>query len=167
MVRMGSTKTAAPSSVSVCFPSWTRVADGKRAGKLGEHAGLLENFFDFAHGAVELQFRAVARDDAGGFLAAMLERVEAEIGEVGRLRMTEDAEDATVVVEVVVVCGHQHDPMTFVFILRNPGGNSDRNAGETSHASAKVASTRSTAGVQWRGPVNGSAKKSYPESIAK
>jgi hypothetical protein len=51
---------------------------------------------------MELELRAVARDDAGGFLAAMLERVEAEIGEVRCLRMTEYAEDATVVVEVVV-----------------------------------------------------------------
>jgi hypothetical protein len=55
-----------------------RVADGERAGKFRENAGL-EDFFDFAHGAVELEFCAVARDNAGGFLAAMLEGVEAEI----------------------------------------------------------------------------------------
>ena len=34
----------------------------------------------------------VARDDAGAFLAAMLQREQAVIGQHGRVRMTEDAE---------------------------------------------------------------------------
>ena len=37
---------------------------------------------------------AVEGDDAGGFLAAMLERVQAERGDRGRVGMAEDAEDA-------------------------------------------------------------------------
>jgi len=78
-----------------------RVADGQATGKRSENAGL-KNFFDFAHGAVELEFLTVARDDAGGFLAAMLQRVKAEIHEIRGFRMAEDAEDTTVVVEVIV-----------------------------------------------------------------
>jgi len=78
------------------------VADGQAAGKFCENAGL-EDFFDFAHGAMELEFRAVARDDAGGFLAAMLQSVEAEVGEIRGFGMAEDAEHATVVVEMIVV----------------------------------------------------------------
>src|SRR5689334_10469321 len=70
----------------------TRVADGQRAGKSCEN-GRLKNFFDFAHGAVELEFGAVARNDAGGFLAAVLQGVEAEIGEIRGFGMAEDAED--------------------------------------------------------------------------
>src|SRR5215472_3680586 len=88
-----------------------RMADGKTAGKLREHSWLPENFFDFAHGAMDLQFRAVARDDAGGFLAAVLEGVETEVDKIRGFGVAEDAEDATVVVEVVVEnkiwCAHK------------------------------------------------------------
>src|SRR5215831_5692177 len=102
-----------------------RVADGERAGEFCENAGL-ENFLDFAHGAVELEFGAVARDDAGGFLAAMLERVETEIDEVRRFGMAEDAEDATVVVEVVVeVVRAVHEDLTLRCLnMVQVGGNS-------------------------------------------
>ena len=62
----------------------------------------LENFFDLAHGAMQVQFVAVAGNDAGGFLAAMLQRVEAEIGEVGGFGVAEDAEHTTLVVEMIV-----------------------------------------------------------------
>ncbi len=89
-----------------------RVADGQAAGKLGENAWL-KNFLDFAHGAVEIEFRAVARDDAGGFLPAMLQGVEAEIGEIRGFGMAKDAEDATVVVEVVVEDGEAPDQAKF------------------------------------------------------
>ena len=87
-----------------------RVADGEIAGKICEDRRG-EDFFDFAHGAVEMELGAVAGDDAGGFLAAMLERVEAEVGELRGFFVAEDAEDATVVVEVIVfedgeICRH-------------------------------------------------------------
>jgi hypothetical protein len=51
---------------------------------------------------VDVKIVAVAGDDAGGFLAAMLQRVEAEIGKIGGFGMTENAEDTTFVVEVIV-----------------------------------------------------------------
>jgi hypothetical protein len=47
-----------------------------------------------AHRAMRVELRAVARDDASRFLPAMLQRVEPEIREVRRLRMTVDTEDA-------------------------------------------------------------------------
>ena len=46
-------------------------------------------------------FSPSAGRDAGALLAAVLQRVEAEVGEVGRLGMTEDAEDAALVLELV------------------------------------------------------------------
>src|SRR5712691_2129055 len=78
-----------------------RVADGEAALELCEHAWL-ENFFDFAHGTMHVQLFAVARDDASGFLASMLEGVKTEIGEVRRFRVAKDTEDTTLVVEMIV-----------------------------------------------------------------
>jgi hypothetical protein len=49
-----------------------------------------------------MELRAVAGDDAGGFLAAMLQGIKSEIGEVCRFGVAEDAEDTTLVVEVIV-----------------------------------------------------------------
>src|SRR5262249_4966799 len=77
------------------------MADGTGTWKLVQNFRR-EDFFDFAHRAVRVEFAAVARTDSGGFLAAMLKRVEAEIGELRRFSMAEDAHDAAVVVEVVV-----------------------------------------------------------------
>ena len=78
-----------------------RVTDGEMARELRENARL-ENFFDFAHGFVEVEVDAVTGGDAGGLLPAMLKSVQAEIGEVGGFRMAKDTEHATVVVEMVV-----------------------------------------------------------------
>ena len=41
-----------------------------------------------------MEAAAVERDDAGGFLAAMLERVQSECGDGGGLGVAEDAEHA-------------------------------------------------------------------------
>jgi len=51
---------------------------------------------------VHVQVCAIAGDDAGGLLAAMLEGVEAEIGEIGSFGMAENAKDTTLVVEMIV-----------------------------------------------------------------
>ena len=48
---------------------------------------------------------AVGGDDAGALLSAVLQRVEAEVGEVGRFGMAEDAEDAALVFEFVHASG--------------------------------------------------------------
>ena len=49
---------------------------------------------------------AVARRDAGAFLAAMLQRVETQIGEIRGFRMAVDGKDAAFVVEFV-----EHDSL--------------------------------------------------------
>ncbi len=77
------------------------MANSEAARKLREDAGL-KDFFDFAHGAMEEQFFAVAGDHAGGFLAAMLQGVEAEVRKIRGFGVAENAENATVVVEMVV-----------------------------------------------------------------
>ena len=51
---------------------------------------------------MQVQIAAIARDDSGGFLPAMLQRVQAEIGELRRFFVSEDAEHTTFVMETVV-----------------------------------------------------------------
>ena len=64
---------------------------------------------------------AVGARDARALLSAMLQRVEAEVGEIGRFGMPEDAEDATLVAEFVHVslcCCRLPTPAP---LLRRPG----------------------------------------------
>src|SRR2546425_333490 len=82
----------------------TRVADGQAARELRDDARL-KNFFDLAHRAVHVQLFAIARNDARRLLATMLEGVEAKVGEVGCFGVAEDAEDTTLVVEMIVCAG--------------------------------------------------------------
>ena len=75
--------------------------DGAVAGQAlepltAEHVG------DPAHRLLHLEVMAVGGGDAGRLLAAMLERVEAEIDDVGGLDVIPDAEQAALVVELVV-----------------------------------------------------------------
>ena len=63
---------------------------------------LREGVLHEAHRAVRVELLAVARDDAGRLLPAVLERVQAEVRHVGRLGVAEDAEDAALVVKVIV-----------------------------------------------------------------
>ena len=58
---------------------------------------LVERFGDVAHGAGDPELDAVGRGDAGALLPAVLERVKAEVSEVGGLGMAEDSEDAALV----------------------------------------------------------------------
>src|ERR1700675_3050059 len=51
---------------------------------------------------MKMQVGAIAGDDSGGFLPAMLQRVEAEIRQLRGFFVSEDAEDTTLVVEVIV-----------------------------------------------------------------
>ena len=78
------------------------VADGDAARELADLLGA-EDVLHQAHGAVGEEALAVAGDDAGRLLPAVLQGVEAEVGDVGGLAVAVDAEDAALVVEVVVV----------------------------------------------------------------
>ena len=93
-----------------------RVADGGGAGQARQHRGL-EDFLHQAHALFEVQRGAVGGDDAGGFLAAMLQGVEAEIGELGGFGVAEDAADTAVIVKLIVVemnhgCSDARSPRT-------------------------------------------------------
>src|SRR3984957_4044919 len=77
------------------------VADRRVPRKRAQYAGR-ENFFHFAHGTMKMQVAAIAGNDSGRFLAAMLQRVKAEIRELRGFFVAEDAEHTTFVVEVVV-----------------------------------------------------------------
>ena len=83
-----------------------RVLDAAVAGRRiphvtdGAHArqpvdrGFVEVVGDVAQGLVDLQPRAVGRGDADGLLAAVLQRVQPEVGQVGGFGVAVDAEDA-------------------------------------------------------------------------
>ncbi len=53
-----------------------------------------EDLRDVPHAALDVHALAVPGADAGALLAAMLQRVEAEIGEIRRVVRVVDAEDA-------------------------------------------------------------------------
>ena len=63
-----------------------------------------------AHRAVRMEMLAVEAGDAGGFLAAVLQRVEAERDEARRIVGAPDAENAALFAQLVVVewIGRQH-----------------------------------------------------------
>ena len=81
----------------------SRVTDRDVAGQRVQRA-LVERIGHVAHRARYPDQGAVGGRDAGALLTAMLQRVEAEVGEVRRLGMAEDPEDAALVLELV-----QHD----------------------------------------------------------
>ena len=77
-----------------------RVADGQSAAHLREHI-FGEDVGDRAHGLVRARGQAVGGDDAGRFLAAMLQRMQAEVSQLLRLRVREDRDHAALVVKFV------------------------------------------------------------------
>ena len=66
---------------------------------------LREHVVHQAHALLEPDPLAVARRDARRLLAAVLQRVEPHVGEVRGLGVAEDAEEAALVVEVIVLEG--------------------------------------------------------------
>ena len=81
----------------------TVVAEGAAAGEAGDDASFAEVLADEAEAAVLVEVLAVMGDDPGGFLAAVLEGVQAEGGEGGGVGVVPDAEDAAFLVHFVVV----------------------------------------------------------------
>jgi hypothetical protein len=76
------------------------VADGGRAGEAVQTL-LREDLGDEPHGALGAEHAPVGGDDAARLLPAVLELVEAEVGEARRLRVPVDAEHAALVSETV------------------------------------------------------------------
>ena len=79
------------------------VAHGGHAGQAVDHLAAGEVVADEAHAAFRMEPLAVEGDDAGGFLAAVLEGVQAERGDRGGVGMAEDAEDAAFLAQPVAV----------------------------------------------------------------
>src|ERR1700731_2332475 len=65
----------------------------------------LKKFFHLAHGAVKMQFVAIARNYPGRFLAAVLQSIQTQIRQVRRFRMTKDAEYSAFIVKMIVSVG--------------------------------------------------------------
>jgi hypothetical protein len=77
------------------------MADGGVAGQALDHFAAGKGIADEAEAAFTVETAAVEGDDAGGFLAAMLERVQPERGDGGGLGVAEDAEHAAFLAERV------------------------------------------------------------------
>ena len=86
------------------------MADGRAARQALDGRARRRSVADEAEPALGMEALAVEGDDAGGFLAAMLQGVQAERGDRGGVGMAEDAEDAAflaqpVAVEIEIVFG--------------------------------------------------------------
>ena len=77
------------------------MADRGVAGQAVDHLAAGEGVADEAEAAFAVEAAAVEGDDAGGFLAAMLEGVQAERGDGGGIGVAEDAEHAAFLAERV------------------------------------------------------------------
>ena len=78
-----------------------RVADGHVADQVMENFRV-ENLRHQTHAVVLEKFSIVAGDDAGAFLAAMLQRVETVVGELGGIGMTKNAEHAAIMFGIIL-----------------------------------------------------------------
>ncbi len=79
------------------------VADRRRAGQPVDHLAAGEIVADQPHAPLGMKPGAVERDDAGGFLAAVLERVQTERRDGGGVRVVDDAEHAALFAQAIVV----------------------------------------------------------------
>ena len=78
----------------------THVADGAIALQSFDFALIAEHLGEQAESAMTDEMTVIVGDDAGAFLTAMLQRVQAEIGKSGGVRVAPHAEDATFLVNV-------------------------------------------------------------------
>jgi hypothetical protein len=77
------------------------MSDGRIAGQPVDHLAPREGVADQAEAALGVKAFAVIGDDAGGFLAAVLERMQAERGDGGCVGVSENAEDAAFLAQAV------------------------------------------------------------------
>jgi hypothetical protein len=85
-----------------------RVADGAVALQAVDHALLGKGIADQADMPLDVKLRAIVGNDAGGFLASMLQCMQAEGDDCGCVLPAEDAEHAAFVVEMIVGLGGKH-----------------------------------------------------------
>src|SRR5439155_5344953 len=75
--------------------------DGHLADQVVQHVSI-ENLRDQTHALKLAELPAVTSDDAGAFLPAVLEGVETVVGQLGGVRVTVDAEHATVMFGILL-----------------------------------------------------------------
>ena len=75
------------------------------AARQARQARLAEDVGDVAHLPLDVDLPVLERCDAGRLLAPVLERIEAEVSEIGRILRIADAEDAAFVGETAPI-GH-------------------------------------------------------------
>jgi hypothetical protein len=78
------------------------MANGTVPGELAEDVPFFEDVGDQPHPPPGMEVLAIGGDDPAPFLTAVLQSVEAKVGQVGSFFMTEDTEDAAFVVEFIV-----------------------------------------------------------------
>ena len=79
-------------------------------------SALVEVVADEAQAALGVELLAVEGDDAAGFLAAMLQGVQAERGDGRGIGVAEDAEDPAFLAESVVAVAQIAGPWSFVVV---------------------------------------------------
>ena len=79
------------------------MADRRHAGQAVDHLAAGESVADEPHPPLGMEALAVEGDDAGGFLTAMLERMQAERGDRGGVGMPEHAEHAALLAQPVAI----------------------------------------------------------------
>ena len=86
------------------------VADGGPAGEAADDVVPVEITRDMAHRAMRVEMASIDTGDSGRFLAAVLQRMEAEGDEAGGVVGTPDAEHAALLAQLVIVerIGRQH-----------------------------------------------------------
>jgi len=91
----------------------TDMAHRRRAGQAADHLVAVEIACDMAHRAMAVEQMPVPAGDARGFLAAMLERVQAQRDHRRRRFGTVNAKDAALFAQLVVIeriCGEHLSP---------------------------------------------------------
>ena len=122
------------------------MADRRHAGQAVDDLALGKVVADEAEPALGMEPVAVEGDDAGGFLAAMLERMQAERGDGGGIGMAENAEHAAFLAQAVGIelgfirvdqyeTGSREHPI--------PGGSNSGSAGGVALVSGETVIARS------------------------
>ncbi len=77
-----------------------RVPNGQRAAHLGQHI-FGKNVRDRSHGLMRMQSHAIGSNNSRGFLPAMLQSMQAQVGELLRLGVGENRDHSALIVKFV------------------------------------------------------------------
>src|ERR1039458_1369112 len=80
----------------------SRMPDRRRPAQTFDYFGS-ENFLDVPNSLVEMKVGAVGRNDSSRLLSAMLQSIQAEVRQLGGLRVVENPEHTALIVKMIVV----------------------------------------------------------------